>query len=84
MTARMAIYRKVREQLLKDRPECAVCLVHEQMTRPSPSVDVHHRAGRNGKNLTDLDLLVPICRRHHQFIHDNPAWSYQHKWLIKR
>lgn len=84
MTARMAVYKNVKAQFLADHPECQVCLAEEQMNRPSQSTEIHHRRGRVGTNLTDISTFVSICGRHHRYIHDNPEWSYKHRWMIRR
>lgn len=33
--------------------------------------DVHHKAGR-GRYLNDTSTWMPICRRCHQWVHENP------------
>lgn len=53
---------------------------------------VHHIAGRSGPDphrydddihSPDNNLLV-CCRRCHDHIHRNPAWSYEHGWMRRR
>ena len=36
-------------------------------------VDVHHVRGRLGDLLTDTRYWLPLCRRHHDWVGDNPA-----------
>jgi len=45
---------------------------------------VHHRKGRDGDLIDDLDLLLGVCVWCHAYIHENPAESYERGWLIKR
>ncbi len=45
---------------------------------------VHHRKGRDGELIDNLDLLLGVCVWCHSYIHENPAISYERGWLVKR
>lgn len=46
--------------------------------------DVHHKQGRVGKLLLDETKWVAVCRRCHDWIHDNPKEATERGWLIPR
>lgn len=46
--------------------------------------EVHHRKGRDGDLVDDVDLLLGTCWACHRFIHSNPALSYERGWMIRR
>jgi hypothetical protein len=45
---------------------------------------VHHRKGRDGELIDDLDLLLGVCIWCHHYIHANPARSYEQGWMVRR
>jgi hypothetical protein len=45
---------------------------------------VHHRQGRDGDLIDDVDRLLGVCWTCHNYIHRNPGLSYERGWLIKR
>jgi len=45
---------------------------------------VHHRKGRDGDLIDNTELLLGVCSMCHDYIHGNPAISYERGWLIKR
>ncbi len=74
-----AIYRLRRplvERLLEERPVCQRC-------DRERSIDVHEPAMRSrGADITDPDQCVCLCRRCHDWVHDNPAAATAEGWLI--
>lgn len=42
-----------------------------------PMVDVHHIAGRGGKDPHRLSNLIGLCREHHAKAHEDPEWAYE-------
>lgn len=44
--------------------------------------DLHHKAGRNGANLTDKTKFMAVCRIHHDHIHANPAIARERGYLL--
>lgn len=45
---------------------------------------VHHRKGRDGDLVDDVDLLLGVCWVCHEHIHRNPLESYDRGWMLKR
>jgi hypothetical protein len=45
---------------------------------------VHHRKGRDGDFIDNVDLLLGVCWSCHRYIHDQPSVSYTMGWLVKR
>ena len=45
---------------------------------------VHHKAGRTGKNPHALDNLLLVCEPCHRHIHGNPELSYANGWMVRR
>lgn len=41
----------------------------------SRSQDVHHTAGRSGKNYLDQSTWLAVSRTMHERIHNNPSWA---------
>lgn len=60
-------YRKKREEYLNAHPNCEVC--------GRPATDIHHKAGRIGKLLTDILNFLAVCRPCHTRIETNPKWA---------
>lgn len=67
-------YSKTRKDYLAANPRCACC--------GEPATDIHHRAGRNGKWLNDVDWWLGVCRRCHETIHKHPKYARDRGWLI--
>lgn len=38
-----------------------------------PSTDLHHRKGRQGKNLTDESFFMALCHDHHEYYTEHSA-----------
>ncbi len=66
----MRLYRPLRGRFLQEHPFCQVV-----GCAPLCAMEVHHRDGRNGKRLLNVDKFVAVCRRCHRKIHDNPKWA---------
>lgn len=43
----------------------------------------HHRRMRSHGGSDDPSNLVALCGACHDHIHLNPAWSYEHGWLLR-
>lgn len=64
------------------RQEC----IHPMCSAPAD--DPHHLigvGGRGGMGLTAPDMYtMPLCRRHHDEIHDTPSmWPEQWQWICR-
>lgn len=73
--ARLAIYRKRRDNFLKLVPTCEVegC--------KSKTSDLHHKAGRLGNNLIDEANFMGVCRPCHNWIHEHPKEAREKNYL---
>lgn len=67
-------YKKVRDQFMESNPFCERC--------GNFSTDNHHKNGRNGERLLDVDYFMSVCRSCHIYIHENPKESREKGWLI--
>jgi 5-methylcytosine-specific restriction endonuclease McrA len=67
------IYKVARELYLNKHPNCEVC--------GNVAMDIHHKAKR-GKNLSNMETFMAVCRICHNRIHDNPAWARENNYLI--
>jgi hypothetical protein len=47
-------------------------------------VHAHHLLRRSQGGVDDPSNLAWLCAQCHRHIHANPAWSYEHGWLIRR
>ena len=45
---------------------------------------VHHKQGRMGDNLLDIEKMAGICHQCHDFIGRNPALAYEKGWMLRR
>lgn len=70
-------YRQIRKLYLQDNYRCAVY-------PDLQAVEIHHRAGKIGKLLTDTENFLPVSRKGHIFIEANPAIAYEKGWSLKR
>jgi len=59
----------------RDRGCVAVLLVRE--IRCSGSLDPHHVLRRSQGGTDTADNLVTLCRAHHDWVHQNPARSFE-------
>jgi 5-methylcytosine-specific restriction endonuclease McrA len=70
-------YKVLRDQFLEDNPTCQACHFKQ-------ADQVHHKAGRIGKLLTDVDYFMACCGTCHQFIEMNPSAALKMGWIVKR
>ena len=68
-----AIYKIVREEYLKGVPNCENC--------NKPATELHHKNGRNGKRIYDVGYFMSVCRKCHNWIHNNPKKARVLKYL---
>lgn len=69
-------YNKLRVQFLTDNPFCKVC--------GRMAGEVHHKAGRIGERLLDVDNFLPVCHDCHVKIEMNPNWAKENGYSKKR
>jgi len=71
-------YSKVRDQYLKIFEVCEVknCML--------PSTQLHHKMGRIGELLTDVNHFLAVCDTCHKYIELNPLWAKEHGYSESR
>lgn len=62
----LRVYEKEKAEFFK---EVKVC---QYPGCESEDLDLHHKVGRVGKNLTDRSNFAGLCRKHHAIIEENP------------
>jgi hypothetical protein len=60
------------------------CEVNATWSCSGQCEQVHHKQGRIGDRLTDIDKMVGICHNCHEFIGRNPALAYDRGWMLRR
>lgn len=80
-SARVARYNKAREIVFERSG--GSCEARTPDCR-GVSDQVHHRKGRDGDLVDDIDYLLAACWACHNYIHRHPAESYERGWMIKR
>lgn len=60
-------YSMLRREFLTTHPFCQVCSL--------AATDVHHRRGRVGADLLDVDHWSALCRECHRLVTERPAWA---------
>lgn len=80
--AEMLAYLPARDAFLKERKYCEARLTKNCKANNSRAREVHHRAGRHGKNLLDETTWLAVCRPCHNVIHANPNESRRRGFII--
>lgn len=62
-------YSVLRREFLTTHPFCQVCSL--------AATDVHHRRGRVGADLLDVDHWSALCRECHRLVTERPAWAME-------
>ncbi len=70
------VYRDVRVKFLTNKPLCEIC--------GRLASQVHHRRGRFGDRLNEVEYFLAVCFECHNRIHKNPTWAYARDYLVKR
>lgn len=68
MKKNKAKYKKVRLVYLEENPFCECGCGY-------PSTEIHHKNGREGERLCDVNWFMAVRRVCHEKIHANPIWS---------
>lgn len=74
-----AHYTKKRRAFLALNTFCFVC--YELGGETVPSTEVHHIQGRIGDNYLNELTWLPVSRKGHAWIHDNPQEARRFGWL---
>jgi len=72
--ARIAVYERANGR----------CEINATWSCTGQCEQVHHKQGRTGDRMLDLDKMVAICNNCHDFIGRNPALAYDRGWMLKR
>ena len=70
------VYGLLRLNFLALKEFCEVC--------GYKATEIHHKKGREGDMLNDINYWMAVCRGCHVLIHDSPSLSYKFGYLIKR
>ena len=73
---RMREYKKAREEYLHEVFFCEICR--------DIATEIHHRAGRIGRNLTDKNNFLAVCKPCHALIHSEPKLALEKGWSEKK
>lgn len=73
-----AEYLRVREAFLDSLIFCEVD------SCKNLAMEVHHKSGRIGKLLTDIDNFLGVCRECHNKIELNPQWAKKQGYSLNR
>jgi hypothetical protein len=72
---KMSQYRKLRINYLTEMRVCWVCV-------GAKATDVHHKNGRHNERLNAVEHWLPVCRKCHDWIHQNPQKARDKGYLI--
>ncbi len=70
------MYTILRKTYLDEHQLCEICSMDAH--------DIHHKRGRTGEKLLESDYFMAVCRPCHDRIHNNPAWAYEHGYLLRK
>lgn len=70
-------YSRLRREFLDQNPICQDCGKRR-------SSEIHHKAGRHGRMLLDVEHWGAICRKCHDRIHSAPAQARSRRWLYDK
>lgn len=68
-------YQGLQRVYLETNPICECC-------RTAKSIEIHHKAGRDGNNL--FQHFLAVCRACHDRIEMNPIWAKENGYSISR
>jgi hypothetical protein len=71
---RLEEYYAAKEEYMKDKVCCEICGNRREL-------DLHHKAGRIGKLISDKEHFIAICRECHNYIHSHPSEARRNGWL---
>lgn len=70
-------YERVRDIYMAEHKTCEVKGCFREAN------DLHHKAGRIGSLLTDINYFMAVCRGCHDKIHENPKWAESKGYIIR-
>lgn len=48
------------------------------------ATQVHHKAGREGDDLTDINKFLGTCDGCQRHVHENPEWAFERGYMLRR
>ena len=75
------LYSAKRVLFLLDFP---MCQANIQGVCKGQATEVHHKAGKIGKDLIDETKFLAVCRSCHNYIENERAWAMEKGYSIKR
>ncbi len=78
MKEAMKGYKKEAKKFMAENPKCQV----QGCTKKSDHI--HHKAGRIGKNLTDVKNWLAVCAEHHTQIETDVIWAKENNYSVNR
>jgi hypothetical protein len=76
--AQELVYSKLRKVYL-NRPENKICPI-----KGVPTTEVHHKKGRIGTLLIEIEFWVALSREGHDYVEDNPVWAKENGYSLNR
>lgn len=69
-------YQKLKESYIQSHWLCERC-------NRNRAIDIHHKAGRTGELLCAVEYFMAICRRCHDWVHENPAEAQEGGFTVR-
>ena len=69
-------YSYLRKEYLRQNDRCECCNLM--------ATEIHHKKGRVGKLLTDVEFFMSVCRACHETIELHPDWAKEKGYSISR
>ena len=70
------IYSLYRNIYLTNHPACEIC--------GNKATQIHHKKGRFGDRLNNMEFFMSICHECHEWIHRNPMEAYAKGYMLLR
>lgn len=81
---RNPLKKRVSKRAEPDRPMADWCEARIQVSCTGRAGHRHHKLRRSQGGTDDSTNTVDLCWSCHEFIHANPAWSYEQGYLMRR
>ena len=64
---------KIYQEIVENEPYCQLC--------GSPYIELHHvYEGRNRNNSTKYKMIVPLCKKHHTWVHQTNYKGFKEEY----
>lgn len=80
--ARRRAYDKARKEVWERSG--GTCEIKATWSCTNQCEEVHHKQGRIGDRMLDINKMAAICHNCHDFIGRNPALAYDRGWMLRR